>query len=225
MSEGAESYELGDILSAVDLGTISAGSNLLVIGDSPELMHTFAIDLVARGLDHGEGALVISTGGDTESLIREYREVSGTDDLSALTIIDCSGSDERPADLDSEQFMSVDSPGSLTDLGMSFVQYEDQRGTAFEGSRVLFDSISALLEHLDEERVFEFVDAFIGRIHTSQHLGIWLIHGSAHSDKTLSLIMELFESILELRDASDGPELRLRVDSDDHGDWVAFPDT
>lgn len=224
MSEGAETYELGDILSAVDLGTISAGSNILVIGDSPELMHTFAIDLVAQGLKHGEGALIISTGGDTESLISEFRGASGANDLSTLSFIDCTGSD-RPADLDSEQFMSVDSPGSLTDLGMSFVQYEDQRGTAFEGSRVLFDSISALLEHLDEERVFEFVDAFIGRIHTSQHLGIWLIHGSAHSEKTLSLIMELFDRILELRDTSDGPELRLQVDSDDNGDWVAFPDT
>lgn len=214
MAETGGMYTTGDLLSVVDLTELSAGTNLLVLGADEPAMHEFGMELAAVGPD-GEGVLVISGTHGPDEIVAEFQNATGGDDqLSRLTILDCTGADDEASELPPEQVMQVKSMGSLTEIGMAFVQYEDEQGLASDGTRVLIDSISEIADHLDEERVFEFVNAFIGRIQTSQHLGIWLMDTSAHSEQTIATFMEPFDLVLEVSGTGGDRELRLRDPSD-----------
>lgn len=221
MSEGDDEFAVGDVLEQADVTKFSAGSNVLVIGPNQETMHTIGQELIALAPDNDEGVLVISSGQDLDAFVERFQTLSGDEDVATLSIIDCSGDDNQPAALDSEQVMTVKSMGSLTEIGMSFVQYEDEQRASFAKSRILFDSISALLEHLDKARVFEFVDAFIGRIRASQHLGIWLLDASAHDEETISTFKELFDTIIELRESEEQIEFRVYDSAHEENGWVA----
>lgn len=207
-----------------ELSSFETGENVLFVGEPGTGRRSLGLRLLADGTRHGQGALVIVFRDDVETVLEDYRTSAGGDGLSSLTVIDCTGTDQVPADLPENQYFSVDSPSSLTDIGMSFIEYQDTHADWFDGTRVLVDSITTLLEHVTEDRAFEFINAFIGRFTTARFQGVWTMDASAHDEQTLSTFRELFDRVVELRQADGERQYRIRDRSGDTSEWTAFSD-
>lgn len=193
------------------LDDLEPGANVLVLGSSAEGLRAVGLRLLVS--DGGEQALLIETATDLEAVVEEYGRMAGEKALGTLSVIDCTGREDLPPGIDSELATVIDSPSSLTDLGMAFVAYGDKHADATE-SRVLFDAVSDLFDHLDDERIFEFVEAFVGRIHASGHVGIWLLDSDRAGEHAVSPLRELFEEVIEVREGSASTETRVGGDED-----------
>lgn len=212
-------FSIGEILAESDIESVSGGTSILVLGSDLQDARALAIQLLALASPNEEGVLVITTDGYIDDVVNAFVSAGTNGDAADVAIIDCSGKAEHNWELGTDKIMTVESPGNLTDLGMAFIQYEDEHGDSTKGSRILFDSISTLLEHLEEERVFEFIGAFNGRIHASEHLGIWVMDTSEHSDQTVSVFLELFDIVLEVREIDGMTQFRPR---DERSDWISL---
>ena len=220
MVEETNGFVTDAVLAPSDLMSVSDGTNILVLGSEIDTARVFANQLLALASQYDENALVISTDGQVDEIVETLGGPSTDGEAADLTIIDCSGNAEGDDDRKTHTTMSVESPGNLTDLGMAFIEYEDKHGDDTSGTRVMFDSISTLFEHLEEDRVFEFIAAFKGRIHTSEHLGLWVMDTSETSDASISTFTELFDIVLEVRDIGGTLQYRTRGENDD---WMTIP--
>lgn len=220
MVEETEGFVTDAVLAPNDIPSVHEGTNILVLGPEIESPRHVATQLLALASTYDERALVISTDGQVDDIVEALVGPSTDGESADLTIIDCSGNLERGDDRGTHAVMSVESPGNLTDLGMAYIEYEDKHGEAMPGTRVMFDSISTLLDHLEEERVFEFVAAFKGRIHSSDHLGLWVMDMSEATEATVSTFTELFDIVIEVRDIDGTMEYRTNGENED---WVSIP--
>lgn len=219
MTDELAEYEFGAVLPVDNFSGFEPGTNVLIVGDSDVDSQALGLRVLARGADRNEGSLVITLGGETSAIIKRYKSYLDSSDLSSLFIIDCSGEEADPEELTTEQYTGVQSPESLTEIGISFVEYDDQRGSTFVGNRVLFDSITDLLERVPEERAFQFIDAFKGRFGSSGYLGIWLLDASEHDQQTLTKFEELFDYVIELRQRDGDHEVRVMGHPDIAAEW------
>lgn len=223
MSPKQDSYDLASVFPIEDFAAVDPGTNVLIVGPEDVGKRELGLDILARGASDNEGSLVIATDWPVDTIVERYRDRAESPDISSLTIIDCTGTEHDHEALTDDQVRTVPSPASLTELGIAFVDYDDQRAGDFSGNRVLFDSITTLLAHVDEERVFEFVDAFKGRFATSGYFGTWLIDGSTDDDPTVGKFTDVFDIAVELRHGDDGRELRGTGLAAEPTDWTAFP--
>lgn len=222
MSEPTDVYELDTDFPIPELSPIEAGQNLLLIGP-PDTDHwSLGLQLLAEGTSHDQGALVVTFDGAVEAITQQYRTFTEDETLSSLSIIDCTDPEESPDDLDDRQYFPVESPSRLTDIGMSFIEYDDAYAQNFAGNRVLVKSITTLLEHVSEERAFEFINALIGRFATAGYLGVWTIDSSAHDEQTLAKFAELFDDVVELRQEGETTEYQVRGVHGESSDWTSF---
>lgn len=226
MTQKVGEYEIDAVFPVETNSSVEPGTNLLLVGPAETDARTLAVRLLAQGYRNDEESLVITTNGDVDEIVERFRGVTETDDLSSLSIIDCSGESEpEPEGVAPEQFWEVQSPGSLTELGISFVEYGDQGGATFAGNRVLFDSLTTLLEHVSEERAFEFIDAFMGRFAASGYFGTWLVDPSALDEQTRTAFEELFDVVVELRRDDGEREFRISGYPDVRSQWRPVPES
>ncbi|MFA9518633.1 RAD55 family ATPase [Halopenitus sp. H-Gu1] len=224
MDESITTYEVDTDFPIPELSSVEAGQNLLFVGPDDVDCRSLGLQFLAGGTSYDQGSLVITFDGSVESIIEQYQTFAEEDDLDSLAVIDCSDSEEPPDSLTDSQYFPVQSPSSLTDIGISFIEYDDTRAENFVGTRVLVESITALLEHVPEERAFEFINAFVGRFATAGYLGVWTMDSSAHDEQTRSTFEELFDGIVEFRQADGTAEYRVRGLQDETSEWASFSD-
>lgn len=216
-SEGE--YWITNAIPQTDIDSLNAGTNLLLLSKGTEDMRSVAEDIIAMAPNDDEGAVWISLDGDVEWIIEDFADSS--DMLKNLSIIEVGDESEQIEELDPDHYFTVKSPKQLTDLGMALIEYEDILGSSFSGNRIVFDSITTLLANVEEDRVFEFIAAFSGRIRVDKNLGIWLMNTGEHGEETIPVFRELFDIVIELPDEGATEEVKIEVDAGDTGDWVS----
>lgn len=212
-------YHLTDALPNADIDSLEAGTNLLILGSGHDEMRSIVKDLLTAAPEYNEGSVLLSLDGEVEWLVEHFADSEAG--VSSLSIIEGTGEPMSADGLEPEQLFSVDSPESLTELGMALIEYEDTCGASFDGNRIVFDSISELLAHVDEQRAFEFLAAFSGRIRVAEDFGIWLMHSQEHSQETVFTFRELFDIVVELPGSDDLTEVEVNESAGDTGEWVS----
>lgn len=210
-------YRVADSVPNVEIDSLTAGTNILLLGPQKPDMRSVAANIITIAPTDDEGAVWIALDGEISWLIEEFNALSAIDHLSVIQ----AGNHEPIEDFAPEHYYGVKSPDRLTDLGMALIEYGDQTGSTFSGSRIVFDSVSTLLNHVEEQRVFEFITAFSGRIRVSNDLGIWLMNSQEHSPQTIATFRELFDIVIELPDEEESKRPRVEEDAGDTGDWVS----
>jgi archaellum biogenesis ATPase FlaH len=115
-------------------------------------------------------------------------------------VVDCVTRQQGVSEVrDDTQVRYTSSPVDMTGVGIKFSEiledfYEKQ---GVERNRVFLDSLSTLLMYSDLQTVFRFLHVFTGRIQSVDGLGLYAIDSSAHDDKTMSTLKQLFDGIVE----------------------------
>lgn len=97
-------------------------------------------------------------------------------------------------------FDSVADPSDLTGLSMAISNFIGAWKGAGVTPVVCFDSISSLLLHGDEERIFRFLHATTGRLRDIGAVAHYHLNPSAFEESTVNTFAALFDAIVEVNE-------------------------
>lgn len=204
-------YDLGDVVpdTAVDPGT-----NILVAGPPLTGKRQLALSMLAAGHDEGEGAIVVTTKDSARRIIDEYEDIVGDVDGATFAIVDAvtrqqGGSDE----LEREWVRYASSPVDMTGIGIRLSELLEQfyRTRGLQRNRILLYSLSTLLMYADLKTVFQFLHVVTGRVDNVGALGVYVIDSTAHDDRELSTLNQLFDGIVHVEEPEAGGEPTTRL--------------
>jgi hypothetical protein len=114
---------------------------------------------------------------------------------------------ETPTEADSLSSVSIDgvaTPSDLTGLGITL----SQRLSACEDVVVCFDSLTAVLQYVELEPLYEFLHAVVGQLHAADARAHFHLDPTAHDSQTVEAVTSLFDAVVYVRE--DGHEVRTR---------------
>ncbi|WP_435128267.1 DUF7504 family protein [Halobaculum sp. D14] len=203
------------------LSEVSPGSTVLVEGPTHVGTRDLALRMLAGGDD--QGAIVITTNRRARRISEDCRRVGLELASDRTAILDCVGqADQRtPA-----RVLSVASPSDLTGIGMRYSDvYREFNHSGLDRVRTGLCSLSTLLSFGDLQTVSRFVHTLVGRIDAVDGIGVFLIDPAIHDDRTVSTISQFCTGRIQVRDADDAPELRVRGLPGQPRDWQPFDPT
>ena len=199
-------YDLAPALDA----EVESGTNLLLSGPPLTGKRSLALEILATGTADGDGAIVVTTKDDADRILESYGkyvDVQG----HPVAVVDCVTRQRGVNDVREEKWIKyASSPVDMTGIGIKFSEilqafYEDE---GIERNRVLLHSLSTLLMYSDLQTVFRFLHVFTGRIQSVGGLGLFTIDASAHDDRELNTLKQLFDGIVTTHEDGE-PTVRL----------------
>lgn len=215
MSEGKKTYDVGGVLP---VSSLEAGTNVLVSGPARSGKTTLGARILAGAPRNGEGSLAITTDGNADDILDVYREHDGD---GVLHFVDCSGSGVGPpSDLPSDRFQTVGSPSDMTGVGVAFEKYAKRIGKRVDGSRVMYDSLTTLLQYVDKKRAYRFIDVLTGRFKAEGNISVFTVDDGTVDETTSHMFMHEFDIEVKLRVEDDARELSIDGHPDAPDGWT-----
>ena len=202
-------YDLADVLPEAE---VAPGTNVLVVGPPLTGKRKLALRLLAAGSNRGEGAIIVTTKDGSERMFSEYADLVDDVDGIDLGVVDCVARQQGTPELDDGRVTYADSPVDMAGIGIELSAFLDrfsnERG--IERNRILLHSLSTLLMYADLQTVFRFLHVFTGRVQSADALGVFVIDSTAHDERTMNILKQLFDLAITVEEG-DG-DLELRVD-------------
>ncbi|QIB74151.1 recombinase RecA [Halogeometricum borinquense] len=198
-----------DLSPAVD-AEVPPGTNLLISGPPLTGKRSLALDILAEGATNGDGAIIVTTKDGAKRVLSDF-EKRTTYDGKPVAVVDCVTRQQGVGEIrDDDRIKYTSSPVDMTGIGIKlseFLQafYQDRN---IEQNRIMLHSLSTLLMYADLQTVFRFLHVFTGRIQSVEGLGLFVIDSSAHDDKTMNTLKQLFDGIITTSEDGE-PEVRL----------------
>jgi len=203
----------------VEPDVVGPGTSLLVVGPG-DAVDELALELVADGVDRGEGGLLVTTTSEGT----DYRNRISRDGAGSFAVVDCGegsvgrsrdgAGERRPDGAEGVRIRAVDSPRDLTDIGLAIndaLGWFDGRGVG--RVRVGLLSLTILFSYVDRRTVFSFCRTLTGRLDRKGAVGLFTLNRPAHDAATLNLIGRAFDGRIEVRrtdgGAATGHEVRM----------------
>lgn len=138
-----------------------------------------------------------------DELIESWRVQNGTlpAEIGAITVGEsfrsaaASPSPSGPAPVRIE---TVPEPSDLTGLAMAIGSYLDDWAQTDHTPVVCFDSITTLLLHADQERVFRFLHTTIARLRDIGAYAHYHFNPTVHDEATENVISSLFDAVVRI---------------------------
>ena len=202
-------YELADVLPETE---VAPGTNVLVVGPPLTGKRKLALRLLATGSNRGEGAIIVTTKDGSERILSEYADLVGDVDGIDLGVVDCVARQQGTPEVDDERVAYADSPVDMAGIGIELSEFLETFATerGLERNRILLYSLSTLLMYADLKTVFRFLHVFTGRVQSANALGVFVIDSTAHDERTMNTLKQLFDVAVTVEEGED--ELDLRVD-------------
>ena len=125
--------------------------------------------------------------------VEAYREAYDTDaDLSVIAVGDMA-TESAP---DAVTVEAVSTPDDLTGLGITL----SQMLSAHDDVVVCFDSLTVLLQYVDRETAYEFLNAVTGHLYATDATAHFHLDPSALDTETIDALASLFDAVAERED-------------------------
>jgi KaiC/GvpD/RAD55 family RecA-like ATPase len=194
-------YDLGPDLDE----EVPPGTNILVSGPPLSGKRSLCLDILASGVENGEGAIIVTTKDGADRVLDDFETRTPYEDRP-VAVVDCVTRQQGVADTrDDDRIKYASSPVDMTGIGIKLSEFLQTfyRNQGVERNRVMVHSLSTLLMYADLQTVFRFLHVFTGRIQSVDGLGVFAIDDSAHDDQTMNTLKQLFDGILTTQE--DGP--------------------
>jgi KaiC/GvpD/RAD55 family RecA-like ATPase len=199
-------YDLSPTLDA----EVPPGTNVLLSGPPLTGKRALGFDILASGLDRGEGAVVVSTKDSADRVIKRF-DARLDDTADNFAVIDCVTKQQGISDLKDDDLVKyASSPVDMTGIGIKFseVLEEFYQTRGVSQNRVMLHSLSTLLMYSDLQTVFRFLHVFTGRVQSIDGFGLFSIDSTAHDDQTMNTLKQLFDGIITTHEEGE-PTVRL----------------
>lgn len=224
-----ETHPTYDLSTTLDIdptaATIDPGTSILLSGPSMLGTDSLAFDILADGLGQGDGAIAVTTSDSCDGVRADIESRSRDFDPGRVACIDCrseGGREERH--LDSGQYLySVSEPSDFTGIGIGITNAFDLlESQDVPKSRFALDSLSTLVTYADRQTVFKFCHVVSSRLDSADSLGVFTIDSDVHDDQTLSVLKQVFDGMIELRENDGRREARLLGIQPEPTDWTVL---
>lgn len=180
--------------------SVDPGTNLLVSGPPLSGGRRLAFETLAHGARHGDGILVVTTRYSGGRVLSDLEALVDLDDV-ALGIVDCVTERQGREKLDDRRLSYANSPADLTSIGIKFSELvKEFRVRDIEQTRVVLDSLSALLPYANLQSVFKFMHVLTGQVRDADALGVHVVEASAHEDQELQTLEQLLDGTVTVDD-------------------------
>ena len=125
--------------------------------------------------------------------VETFRRTDASGSLSVIAIGDTPTVTEVADDV---TLKSVSTPDDLTGLGITL----SRALSTHEDAVVCFDSLTALLQHVDRETAYEFLNALTGHLYAADASAHFHLDPGAHDARTVDALASLFDAIVERED-------------------------
>jgi len=196
-------------------GGIEAGTNILMLAPSMSSAEQLAYALIKPVV--GEYSIVLSTNERAAEVVDFFK--SAGCDKRFIGVIDAITKSSTPSIADTTRLMFVSSPTDLTGIGIKFSNMIEStfEGTFADGETGLFpppirfcvNSISTLLMYRKLEVLYQFLHILTAKEKKIEGFAIYLLNNESFDDKTLSLIKQLMNGVIEVK--MDGNDTYFRV--------------
>jgi hypothetical protein len=209
-------------------GGFDAGTNILTLAPPMSQADQLAYALT-RPLT-GEYAIVLSTNERAAEVVDAFKAAGA--DKRFIGVIDAITKSSTPSIIDTPRLMFVSSPTDLTGIGIKFSNMIETifEGNFSEGEAGLFpppirfsvNSISTLLMYRRLEVLYQFLHVLTAKLKKIEGVGIYLLNSESFDDKTLSLIKQLMQCVIEVKVEQNINYMRIRGLHGVSGDWMKF---
>ncbi|SFL15314.1 RecA-superfamily ATPase, KaiC/GvpD/RAD55 family [Halogranum rubrum] len=177
---------------------VAPGTNILVTGAPLTGKRALALDVLAEGTRKGDSSIIVTTKDSGKRILNDYATRTAYEGRP-VAVVDCVTRQQGVNDLrDDDRVKYTSSPVDMTGIGIKlseFLQafYQEQ---GIERNRIMVHSLSTLLMYSDLQTVFRFLHVFTGRIQSVGGLGLFCIDSTAHDDRTMNTLKQLFDGII-----------------------------
>lgn len=209
-------------------GGFEAGTNILILAPPMSYAEQLAYALI-KPLT-GEYAIVLSTNERAAEVVDAFK-LAGAD-KRFTGVIDAITKSSTPSIADTQRLMFVSSPTDLTGIGIKFSNMIETifEGDFSEGESGLFpppirfcvNSISTLLMYRRLEVLYQFLHVLTAKLKKIEGVGIYLLNSESFDDKTLSLIKQLMNCVIEIKIEQNISYLRIQGIQGVTGEWLKF---
>jgi len=209
-------------------GGFDAGTNILILAPPMSYAEQLAYSLT-KPLE-GEYAITLSTNERAAEVV-DYFKLTGTD-KRFVGVIDAITKSSTPSIVDTPRLMFVSSPTDLTGIGIKFSNMIE---TIFEGKfsdgeaglfpppiRFCVNSISTLLMYRKLEVLYQFLHVLTAKLKKIEGVGIYILNSESFDDKTLSLVKQLMNCVIEIKIEQNISYLRIQGIRGVNSDWQKF---
>jgi len=202
-------YDLADVVPDAE---IDPGTNVLVAGPPLTGKRQIAFDILASGIDQGDGAIIVTTKDSANKVLNKFTDDVGASD-AAIGVVDCVTKQRGIGTVDDDDRIKyASSPVDMTGIGIKLSEFlqEFYESRGRRQNRVLMYSISTLLMYSNLQTVFRFLHVFTGRIQSADAMGVYVIDSTAHDNQTMNTLKQLFDAVIEVEAGEDGagPSIR-----------------
>lgn len=193
-------YELGAQLPDV---SVEAGTNLLVTGPPLVGKRRLALETLACGATENEGAVIVTVRERGQRLLDDYRDVAGKPGFDRVGVVDAVTSHVGQPVPDDDRIVPVEAPDETTTIGSEFSELVEEfyADGGPERSRVLFDSLTTLLQYSNVQTVYRFLHEFTSRVENTDAVGLYTLEATAHDRETRETIRGAFDGVIEVDEA------------------------
>lgn len=190
--------------------------SVLLLADDEQQVDEACASLLAVDEPSSERLLAVSFDRTPDEFLEHWRLHVG--DLPAQTGIIAGGETTRSAAASTAPqgpgvgAVSIDTvaePGDLTGLAIAISAYLDAWSEAPETTAVCFDSITALLNHADADRVFRFLHSTTGRLRDMGAVAHYHLDPTLFDEATVNSMASLFDAVVEF-DEDGSASVRMR---------------
>lgn len=173
--------------------------------------------LLLRMAAGAEAAPVVISTGDSAGRVREqFAAAGGAPDV--VRVVDCVSRQRNEAVEDDETTRYVSSPENLTEIGVKYTDLVEDLGDVF----VALCSLSELLVYHEADAVYRFARVLFEQTESRGWPAVALLNSSAHDERTIHTLYDLFDTVVETRESDAGRELRVRNRVHPPTEWTKF---
>jgi hypothetical protein len=209
-------------------GGFEAGTNILIL--APPMSYAEQLAYALTKPLPGEYAIVLSTNERAAEVVDAFK--LGGADKRFTGVIDAITKSSTPSIADTQRLMFVSSPTDLTGIGIKFSNMIETifEGDFAEGETGLFpppirfcvNSISTLLMYRRLEVLYQFLHVLTAKLKKIEGVGIYLLNSESFDDKTLSLIKQLMNCVIEIKVEQNISSMRIQGIQGVTGEWMKF---
>jgi RecA-superfamily ATPases implicated in signal transduction len=222
-------YKTGIALIDDVTGGLGPGMNILILAPPLSGADTLGACIARPGT--GEYSIIIST--EERSIDMANRFSAENLNRNHIGIIDAITKMSSPEASDSVHVKFVASPSDLTGIGIKFSQIvESIFNGEFEVSadvdlfpppiRFYINSLSTLLMYRKLEVLYQFLHVLGAKLKKMEGFGVYILNNESFDEKTVAVMKQLMNVVIEVKVESDGHYLRIRGLSGVSGDWYKF---
>jgi hypothetical protein len=215
--------QIDDVCSGFD-----AGTNILIL--APPMSFADQLALALTRPQPGEYSIILSTNERAVEVVDLFKN-SGSD-KRFIGVVDAITKSSTPTIVDTHRLMFVSSPTDLTGIGIKFSNMVESifEGDFSEGESGLFpppirfcvNSISTLLMYRRLEVLYQFLHVLTAKLKKIEGVGIFLLNSESFDDKTLSLIKQLMNAVIEVKTEQNTNFLRIQGIRGVTSDWLKY---